>query len=151
MVDANANTNVALFKALKGGTSNFGVVTRFDMRAFQQGKFWGGFIGQDISTRFQQFQYFEDFAMSKNYDPYSAFINNYSFTKVPGWTIARYESLLKKSFDLTWPLSNLPQRLRVHETGSLSRHFQKLHRSASDIQHNAHLQSDRFHHRDRCA
>ena len=78
-----------LFKALKGGTSNFGVVTRFDMRTFEQGKFWGGFIGQDISTRFQQFKYFESFAESKNYDPYSALINSYAFTKVTGWFISR--------------------------------------------------------------
>ncbi len=100
-MNVNPTTNVALFKALKGGTNNFGVVTRFDMRAFQQGNSWGGFIGQDISTRFQQFKCFEEFAKSKNYDPFSAFINSYSFTKNPGWIIARYDITLKTSFP-TW-------------------------------------------------
>lgn len=42
VVNANAKENSDLFKALKGGGNNFGVVTRFDMRTFKQGPFWGG-------------------------------------------------------------------------------------------------------------
>ncbi|KAL6721082.1 hypothetical protein ACLMJK_000182 [Lecanora helva] len=101
IVNANPTTNVDLFRALKGGTNNFGVVTRFDMRAFKQGKFWGGFAGQDISTRFQQYQIFEEFAMSKNYDPYSALILSFSFTKEPGWIIA-------SDYEYTKPQPNPP-------------------------------------------
>lgn len=33
-----------LFKALKGGGSNFGIVTRFDMTAFEATKLWGGAV-----------------------------------------------------------------------------------------------------------
>ncbi|KAF6828032.1 FAD binding domain-containing protein [Colletotrichum plurivorum] len=33
IVNANSETNPELFKALKGGSSNFGIVTRFDMEA----------------------------------------------------------------------------------------------------------------------
>ena len=33
-----------LFKALKGGGSNFGIVTRFDMTAFDAPKLWGGAV-----------------------------------------------------------------------------------------------------------
>lgn len=44
VVNANANENADLFKALKGGGNNFGVVTRFDMRTFKQGPFWGGAV-----------------------------------------------------------------------------------------------------------
>lgn len=33
-----------LFKALKGGGSNFGIVTRFDMMAFEASKLWGGAV-----------------------------------------------------------------------------------------------------------
>jgi hypothetical protein len=45
IVDANANSYSDLFYALKGGSNNFGVVTRIDLKTFPQGKFWGGFIG----------------------------------------------------------------------------------------------------------
>ncbi|CAG9983684.1 unnamed protein product [Clonostachys byssicola] len=44
VVDANEKENVDLFKALRGGGNNFGVVTRFDMRTFKQGPFWGGAV-----------------------------------------------------------------------------------------------------------
>jgi hypothetical protein len=42
IVQANKNSNPDLFRALKGGTNNFGIVTRFDLPAFHQGKMWGG-------------------------------------------------------------------------------------------------------------
>lgn len=44
IVNANAKKNADLFKALKGGGSNFGVVTRFDMKAIDAGLFWGGLV-----------------------------------------------------------------------------------------------------------
>ena len=88
VINANAHSHPDLYKALKGGSNNFGIVTRFVMRAFKQGKFWGGFIGQDISTRTQQFQYFEAFAQSKGYDPYATIINSYSYSTQGGWIIA---------------------------------------------------------------
>ncbi|KAF7531134.1 hypothetical protein G7054_g9189 [Neopestalotiopsis clavispora] len=42
IVNANATENADLWRALRGGGNNFGVVTRFDMRTFKQGRFWGG-------------------------------------------------------------------------------------------------------------
>lgn len=42
IVNANANENARLWTALRGGGNNFGIVTRFDLRCFEQGPFWGG-------------------------------------------------------------------------------------------------------------
>ncbi|KAK2868015.1 hypothetical protein FQN49_003243 [Arthroderma sp. PD_2] len=44
IVNANAKENSDLWIALKGGANNFGIVTRFDMRTFKQGPFWGGSV-----------------------------------------------------------------------------------------------------------
>lgn len=44
IVNANAKDNPSLFKALKGGGSNFGIVTRFDMAAFPAGELYGGIL-----------------------------------------------------------------------------------------------------------
>lgn len=44
IINANATENTDLFRALKGGSSNFGVVTRFDMQTFTQGNLWGGSV-----------------------------------------------------------------------------------------------------------
>ncbi|KAI5926454.1 hypothetical protein F4810DRAFT_539542 [Camillea tinctor] len=50
VVNANANENQDLFKALKGGSSNFGIVTRFDMEAFDAPDLWGGLVIYPTST-----------------------------------------------------------------------------------------------------
>ncbi|KAK7751514.1 hypothetical protein SLS62_006601 [Diatrype stigma] len=44
VVQANAQEHPDLWKALKGGGNNFGVVTRFDLRTFPQKPFWGGVV-----------------------------------------------------------------------------------------------------------
>ena len=42
VVNANKTSHAELFVALKGGSSNFGVVTKIDLPVFPQGKLWGG-------------------------------------------------------------------------------------------------------------
>ena len=81
IVNANIYENRDLFRALKGGTNNFGVVTRFDLKTFVQGKLWGGFIITPIETAAEQFQYIEEFATASGNgaDPYAAVINAYIF------------------------------------------------------------------------
>ncbi|KAK6203910.1 hypothetical protein LQW54_008603 [Pestalotiopsis sp. IQ-011] len=44
IVQANAHENADLWKALKGGGNNFGVVTRFDLRTYPQQPFWSGIV-----------------------------------------------------------------------------------------------------------
>jgi hypothetical protein len=44
VVNANCEENSDLWYALKGGSNNFGVVTRFDFQTFAQGDLWGGSI-----------------------------------------------------------------------------------------------------------
>lgn len=42
VVNANKTSNADLHKALKGGWSNFGIVTRFDVESIPGGTLWGG-------------------------------------------------------------------------------------------------------------
>lgn len=42
IVNANSRSNTDLFWALKGGSSNFGIVTRFDMKTWSLKEIWGG-------------------------------------------------------------------------------------------------------------
>ena len=82
IVNANIAENPDLYRALKGGGNNFGIVTRFDLRTFSQGKLWGGFVVTPASTAAQQFQYLQDFttASGSGVDPYASVINAYIFT-----------------------------------------------------------------------
>ncbi|KAI9820173.1 MAG: hypothetical protein M1827_005795 [Pycnora praestabilis] len=86
IVDANVYENPDLHRALKGGNNNFGIVTRFDLKTFEQGKLWGGFIVYPNSTFGQQIQALQDFttASGAGVDPYAAVINAYVYSAAAG-------------------------------------------------------------------
>jgi hypothetical protein len=72
-VEANRTSRPDLHKALKGGNNNFGVVTRFDLKAFPQGQIWGGnVLNLGGASKVQSsLQWLESFARSssKEFDP----------------------------------------------------------------------------------
>lgn len=68
IVQVNKNSNPDLFLALKGGSNNFGIVTRFDLPTFPQGKMWGGAIYYRPSAYSQIIQAFNTFAASSSLD-----------------------------------------------------------------------------------
>lgn len=80
IIDANQSSNLDLWIALRGGSNNFGVVTRFDLETFEQGSFWGGVIYYPITTASQQLTAFYNFAKNPNYDEYSAIIQSFGFS-----------------------------------------------------------------------
>ncbi|KAL8710037.1 MAG: hypothetical protein Q9220_005308 [cf. Caloplaca sp. 1 TL-2023] len=88
-VNANSSSNSDLWFALKGGSSNFGIVTRFDLKIFQQGKVWGGTIYNTIDTVPAQIDAFVNFNNATDYDPNAAMINTYGYTTQMGsWSVA---------------------------------------------------------------
>lgn len=54
IIKTNANESSDLLWALRGGTNNFGIVTRIDLQTFEQGYLWGGFVVRPISTANEQ-------------------------------------------------------------------------------------------------
>ncbi|PSN74047.1 FAD-binding domain-containing protein [Corynespora cassiicola Philippines] len=76
---ASPYRNPDLFRALKGGSNNFAVVTRFDARVFPQPDFWGGTIGQPPTNAPLVFDWFPRFASSENFDPYAALISDFAW------------------------------------------------------------------------
>lgn len=66
-VNANRSDNVDLFKALKGGLANFGVVTRFDLKTTPSTFAWGGSRIHDKSVADQAAAGIVDFT-NRNYE-----------------------------------------------------------------------------------
>ena len=87
IVNANAGLNQDLFFALKGGSNNFGIVTRFDYKVFQQGFIWGGNIFNPISSQRQQTEAFYNFNAMSPYDEYASLINSYGYSAAAGGLI----------------------------------------------------------------
>ncbi|KAI9841211.1 MAG: hypothetical protein M1837_000938 [Sclerophora amabilis] len=77
IINASAQENSDLWLALKGGSNNFGIVTRFDVKTFRQERFWSGFIMNAVESRFDQFEAFETLNNAATYDKHAALINTY--------------------------------------------------------------------------
>ena len=84
-MNANVDSNSDLFKALKGGLNNFGVVTRFDLKTFPQGKMWGGFVFYEPNTTAMQLQALQSFtdASAAGVDDYAAIESIHSYVFAP--------------------------------------------------------------------
>ena len=73
-----------LFRALRGGSNNFGIVTRFVFRAFPQGRLWGGTLIHPLETKDQQLQTFYKFTNNPSYDPNASLIHSFGMSAERG-------------------------------------------------------------------
>ena len=93
----NRQNHPNLMKALRGGSNNFGIVTRFDLRTFPQGKLWGGDIVYNENVTSQLLSAFVEFGAQTSYDEYAAlFIANV------------YQSISEQYFAVATPIYTKP-------------------------------------------
>ncbi|KAH7312601.1 hypothetical protein B0I35DRAFT_481044 [Stachybotrys elegans] len=71
IVIASRDSNAGLFKALKGGSSNFGIVTRYEMEAFEVGDMFGGLVLWNRTHTEEMIHAMVGFAENIEQDPYS--------------------------------------------------------------------------------
>lgn len=114
IVIANNATNPDLWRALKGGSGNFGIVTRIKMNAFELGNMWGGIIfhKKDDSTRHTIFKLFEDFTANTE-DVNAHWIHTWTY--VNAVVLAEWQP--SSNIQYTKPISNPPifDRLRSRD------------------------------------
>ncbi|KAF2716504.1 oxidoreductase FAD-binding protein [Polychaeton citri CBS 116435] len=79
VVNATKDSHHDLWLALKGGSNNFGIVTEIEQEVFEQGDFWGGFVGYTEDTFDAQFEAFEALLGTPDYDPYASLIASFVF------------------------------------------------------------------------
>ena len=80
----NDSSTQDLFRALRGGSNNFGIVTHFTFRTFNQGQLWGGTLIHGIDTKEQQLKSFYDFAGSSDPDPSASLIHSFGMSAGQG-------------------------------------------------------------------
>ncbi|RDW67443.1 FAD-binding oxidoreductase [Aspergillus mulundensis] len=100
IVNANNATNVELFKALKGGSNNFGIVTKYDLKAIDNAHLWGGINVFDNSTTTQQIDALVNFIDNIENDPYASWIGLWQYNSTTGKT------LISSPWDYTKPVAH---------------------------------------------
>ncbi|GJN80322.1 hypothetical protein PLIIFM63780_003848 [Purpureocillium lilacinum] len=81
---ASSTENRALWMSLKGGSSNFGIVTRFTIRTFPLGKIWGGDAYYSVASLDAHIKALYDFTADPNYDVDAGYFLNYAYTAASG-------------------------------------------------------------------
>jgi FAD/FMN-containing dehydrogenase len=100
VVLASRTENSDLFRVLKGGGNNFGVVTSIDVEAFEGGSLWGGLVMYPESTAEQQFEALTAFHGKLEEDPFSsAIVMDTYLSEVGG------DPLFFNVFDYTAPVA----------------------------------------------
>lgn len=105
LVNANATARPDLFKALKGGTNNFRLVSRFDFATVDIGTILGGSIANNITYRRAVFEAFAGIAGAKDYDVHASIVMGMTFNSTSkAWALS------------TTPIYVLPEtRPKVYE------------------------------------
>lgn len=89
VVDANEGENADLWKALKGGSGNFGLVTRYDMYAIEfkdsdKPEIWGGLLGFDYAQTVPVIGAFINFTDNVGTDPATSSIMGWGYNPAAG-------------------------------------------------------------------
>jgi hypothetical protein len=89
LLHTTATTHPTLFRALKGGSNNFGIVTRFDLSTFPQGAIASSRVFNDISQRGKVLGAFTDIVEAKGgFDVYASLVTSLVYTSgTGGWRI----------------------------------------------------------------
>lgn len=87
IVEANEAENADLFHGLRGGSNNFGVVTRVDLKTFDQGPVWAATLVNPLSVIDDQVRIFANLAAPENYDENASFITGFAYSAAQGLTV----------------------------------------------------------------
>ncbi|KAK2597530.1 hypothetical protein N8I77_012311 [Diaporthe amygdali] len=100
IVDSKDDTD--LDWSLRGGSNNFGIVTRVDLASIQQGLIWGGNRYSLIDTIDAQLQAFADISNPTTYDEYASLIMTLAYDSASGM------QLVVNAIEYTKPEANPP-------------------------------------------
>jgi hypothetical protein len=98
IINANATSNSDLFLVLKGGGNNFGIVTKYVLKAFPFGNLWGGIMVYPQTGAAAQIAAFVDFTNNIKNDLSANLINIWSYQQATG------ASLILNCLEYTKPI-----------------------------------------------
>ena len=102
IIEANEDSHADLFKALKGGSGNFGIVTKYDLKIIDDDKLWGGIVTYDNSTTLQHLQAGHKFINNLENDPYASWIGMWGYLSLTD------QNMIANALEYTTPVAFPP-------------------------------------------
>ncbi|KAF3760403.1 FAD-binding domain-containing protein, partial [Cryphonectria parasitica EP155] len=98
IVEANEESNTDLFYGLRGGSNNFGVVTRIVLKAFEQdqGLVWAGTVYSPLSTIDAQIETYVNLSAAETYDENASFITGLGYSQSSNLTVVTNDLVYTK-------------------------------------------------------
>lgn len=87
IINVSSRSHYDLWLALKGGSNNFGIVTRFVLHTFEQGSIWAGNIVSPLTTVTRQLDAFSAFVSASDFDENAGLIQNFAFDGSQGYLV----------------------------------------------------------------
>ncbi len=89
VTNVNQTSHSDLYRALKGGANNFGVVTRFDLATFPQGDLSVTSLVNDVSQRGPVFKAFTNIVSAPSFDVYTSLVLGFIYKSASkAWIIS---------------------------------------------------------------
>lgn len=107
IVNTNDTGNADLLWALRGGTNNFGIVTRVDLTTFEQGRLWGGTVDRPYSTADEMIALLADFNDPVAFDEYASLISTFAYSGTQNI------SVVVNNMEYTKPVADPPVFRRI--------------------------------------
>lgn len=124
VVNANATDNADLFRALKGGLNNFGIVTRYDFSTIEYDGIIGGNVANDITHRDAVFDAFTNIAAAPDYDVHASVVvglmyaaGKWSLSSTPIYT---QPVLRPPVYDELFSVPNISDSTAIQRLGTLA-------------------------------
>ncbi|KAL3485816.1 hypothetical protein BJX62DRAFT_247234 [Aspergillus germanicus] len=129
VVTASQGHNTELWISLcGGGVANFGIITRIDIKTFQQGKIWGGFVYHALDTVSGQLDAFEGFSAAESYDEYASLIMSFAFSGGVGGAVVNsvvYTKEVEEEYPTVYApffeLPSLSSNVRIASLGEIAK------------------------------
>ncbi|KAG8162865.1 hypothetical protein KVR01_007343 [Diaporthe batatas] len=99
IIEANETHNKDLFRGLRGGSNNFGIVTRIDLKIFEQGPVWAATIYSPLSTIDDQIEIFAGLSAAENYDENASFITGFGYSQSRNLTVITNDLVYTKAVE----------------------------------------------------